>query len=90
MHLGKRIVLGPIDPNEAILAAKVTGPGQLNINYGGTGGADSAIGTGALNLNTGAKIDNTSGHAIVLNTATPIRSLSFSTRRVINSANASA
>jgi pilus assembly protein CpaB len=25
---GKRIVLGPIDPNEAILAAKVTGPGQ--------------------------------------------------------------
>jgi pilus assembly protein CpaB len=25
---GKRIVLGPIDPNEAILATKVTGPGQ--------------------------------------------------------------
>jgi len=25
---GKRIVLGPIEPNEAILAAKVTGPGQ--------------------------------------------------------------
>jgi autotransporter-associated beta strand protein len=50
----------------------VTAPGQLSINYGGSGGADSAIGTGALNLNTGAKIDNTSGHAIVLNTATPI------------------
>ncbi len=50
----------------------VTGPGQLNINYGGTGGADSAIGTGALSLNTAAKIDNTSGHSIVLNTAIPI------------------
>jgi len=50
----------------------VSAPGQLNINYGGTGGSDSAIGTGALNLNTGAKIDNTSGHAIALNTATPI------------------
>jgi fibronectin-binding autotransporter adhesin len=50
----------------------VTGPGQLNINYGGTGGADSAIGTGPLTLNTAAKIDNTSGHSIVLNTATPI------------------
>jgi autotransporter-associated beta strand protein len=50
----------------------VASPGQLNINYGGTGGADSAIGTGALNLNTGAKIDNTSGHNIALNTATPI------------------
>jgi fibronectin-binding autotransporter adhesin len=50
----------------------VSSPGQLNINYGGNGGANSAIGTGALNLNTGAKIDNTSGHAIVLNTATSI------------------
>ena len=46
--------------------------GQLNINYGGSGGTDSAIGTGSLNLNTGAKMDNTSGHAITLNTATPI------------------
>jgi autotransporter-associated beta strand protein len=50
----------------------VSSPGQLNINYGGTGGSDSAIGTGTLNLNTGAKIDNTSGHAVVLNTASPI------------------
>ena len=50
----------------------VTGPGQLNINYGGTGGADSAIGTGTLKLNTGAKLDNTSGHNVVLNTAAPI------------------
>ena len=53
----------------------VTGPGQLNINYGGTGGSDSAIGTGTLNISAvanGAKLDNTSGHAVVLNTATPI------------------
>lgn len=53
----------------------IIGPGQLNINYGGTGGADSAIGTGALNISgtaSGAKIDNTSGHDVVLNTATPI------------------
>jgi autotransporter-associated beta strand protein len=50
----------------------VTGPGQLNINYGGNGGAASAIGTGPLNLNTGAKIDNTSGHSIALNTTPPI------------------
>jgi autotransporter-associated beta strand protein len=50
----------------------VFGPGQLNINYGGTGNADSAIGAGPLNLNTGAKLDNTSGRAVVLNTATPI------------------
>lgn len=50
----------------------VNNPGQLNINYGGNGGASSAIGTGALSLNTGAKLDNTSGHAVVLNTATPI------------------
>ena len=53
-------------------ATAVAAPGQLNINYGGTGGSDSAIGTGPLNLNTGAKLDNTSGHAVVLNTATPI------------------
>ena len=50
----------------------VTAPGQLNINYGGIGAGDSAIGTGTLTLNTGAKLDNTSGHAVVLNTATPI------------------
>jgi fibronectin-binding autotransporter adhesin len=51
----------------------VSSPGLLNINYGGNGGSASAIGTGALNLNTGAKLDNTSGHSVMLNTATPIR-----------------
>jgi fibronectin-binding autotransporter adhesin len=50
----------------------VYGPGQLNINYGGNGGASSAIGAGALNLNTGSKIDNTSGQVVVLNTVPPI------------------
>ncbi|HEX3799928.1 MAG TPA: autotransporter-associated beta strand repeat-containing protein [Verrucomicrobiae bacterium] len=50
----------------------VTGPGRLNINYGGDGASDSAIGSGTLTLNTGAKLDNTSGHSVVLNTASPI------------------
>lgn len=50
----------------------VSAPGQLNINFGGDGGASSAIGTGALNLNTGAKLANTSGHAVVLNAVPPI------------------
>ena len=50
----------------------VSAPGLLNLNYGGTGGSDSAIGSGALSLNTGARIDNTSGHAIGFNTSTPI------------------
>lgn len=50
----------------------VTGPGQLNINYGGNGGASSAIGTGVLNVNNNAIIDNTSGQAVALNTTTPI------------------
>ncbi len=39
--------------------------GQLNINYGGSGSANSAIGTGALTI-TGGKIDNTSGGAVTL------------------------
>jgi autotransporter-associated beta strand protein len=46
------------------------GGGTLNINYGGDGANNSAIGTGPLTLNTGAKLDNTSGHAVTL--ATPI------------------
>jgi autotransporter-associated beta strand protein len=53
----------------------VVGPGQLNINYGGNGGAASSIGIGALNISgvaSGAKIDNTSGHTVVLNTTPPI------------------
>ena len=50
----------------------VSSPGQLNINYGGNGGSNSAIGIGSLNLNTGAKLDNTSGHTVVLNTTNPI------------------
>jgi fibronectin-binding autotransporter adhesin len=48
-------------------------PGQLNINYGGNGTANSAIGAGVLNINaagatSGAKIDNTSGQAVTLST----------------------
>jgi autotransporter-associated beta strand protein len=50
----------------------VTGPGLLNITYGGNGGADSSIGTGPLILNTGAKLDNTSGQPVVLNTGSRI------------------
>ncbi|MDB6111808.1 MAG: Autotransporter-associated beta strand repeat protein [Pedosphaera sp.] len=49
----------------------VNAPGRLNINYGGDGTSGSAIGTGTLTLNTGAKLDNTSGHSVVLNTAPP-------------------
>lgn len=51
-------------------------PGQLNINYGGDGVANSAIGTGPLTINSlvgttsGAKIDNTSGQSVTL--LTPI------------------
>jgi fibronectin-binding autotransporter adhesin len=44
--------------------------GQLNINYGGDGSLNSAIGTGALTNDLGAKMDNTSGHAVTL--ITPI------------------
>ncbi len=44
--------------------------GTLNLNYGGDGGANSAIGTGPWTNNFGAKIDNTSGHAVTL--LTPI------------------
>jgi fibronectin-binding autotransporter adhesin len=45
--------------------------GQLNINYGGDGSLNSAIGTGPLTNVLGAKIDNTSGHAVTL--LTPIQ-----------------
>jgi autotransporter-associated beta strand protein len=44
--------------------------GQLNINYGGDGSLNSAIGTGSLTNDLSAKIDNTSGHAVTL--LTPI------------------
>ncbi len=44
--------------------------GQLNINYGGDGSLNSAIGTGPLTNDLGSKIDNTSGHAVKL--LTPI------------------
>ncbi|HSY18765.1 MAG TPA: autotransporter-associated beta strand repeat-containing protein [Candidatus Acidoferrales bacterium] len=44
--------------------------GQLNINYGGDGSLNSAIGTGPLTNDFGSKIDNTSGHAVTL--LTPI------------------
>ena len=60
--------------NAYVGGTTVTAPGQLNINYGGDGvGNYSAIGMGALTINTGAKIDNTSGHAVTLNTPTPIQ-----------------
>ena len=44
--------------------------GQININYGGNGSVNSAIGTGPLTLDLGAKLDSTSGHAVTL--LTPI------------------
>ncbi|MDB6122954.1 MAG: Autotransporter-associated beta strand repeat protein [Pedosphaera sp.] len=44
--------------------------GQLNINYGGDGINNSAIGIGPLTNILGAKIDNTSGQLVTL--ATPI------------------
>lgn len=44
----------------------VVNSGQLNINNGGDGGADSAIGTGPLTLMLGSKIDNTSGAPVTL------------------------
>ena len=40
--------------------------GQLNINNGGDGVANSAIGTGPLTLALGAKVDNTSGQSVTL------------------------
>jgi autotransporter-associated beta strand protein len=46
------------------------GGGTLNLNYGGDGANNSAIGTGPLTLKTGARLGNTSGHAITL--LTPI------------------
>ena len=42
--------------------------GTLGINYGGDGSGPSGIGTGPLTLNPGAKLDNTSGSNVVLNT----------------------
>ena len=44
--------------------------GTVNINYGGNGANNSAIGIGALTLNSGAQIGNTSGTNITL--LTPI------------------
>ena len=44
--------------------------GQLNINYGGDGSLNSAIGTGPWTNDLSAKIDNTSGHSVTL--LTPI------------------
>lgn len=44
--------------------------GTLNINYGGDGANNSAIGTGPLTNAFGAKLDNTSGHDVTL--ITPI------------------
>ena len=44
----------------------VANNGTLNINFGGDGGADSAIGTGPLTNILGSRIDNTSGHPVTL------------------------
>ena len=44
--------------------------GQININYGGDGVMNSAIGTGPLTNDLGSKVDNTSGHPVTL--LTPI------------------
>jgi len=49
----------------------VIAPGRLNINYGGDGGANSAIGTGTLTNLLGAKLDNTSGQPVTLQTSIP-------------------
>ena len=40
--------------------------GQVNLNFGGDGGPDSAIGTGPLNIVGTCTIDNTSGGDVVL------------------------
>jgi autotransporter-associated beta strand protein len=46
--------------------------GTLNINNAGSSAGSSAIGTGALTLSGGARIDNTSGAAITLSTANAV------------------
>ena len=48
----------------------VLNSGKLNINNGGDGGADSAIGAGTFTIN-GGRIDNTSGSAVQLLTSIP-------------------
>ena len=48
----------------------VLNSGKLNINNGGDGGADSALGTGLFTIN-GGTIDNTSGADVILQTAIP-------------------
>ncbi len=48
----------------------VLNSGKLNLNNGGDGGADSAIGTGRLTIN-GGMIDNTSGADLQLLTSIP-------------------
>lgn len=40
--------------------------GQLNINYGGSSSANSAIGVGTLNISANTIIDNTSGNDVTL------------------------
>ena len=45
--------------------------GQLNINYGGSGGTSSAIGTGTFTIGGGYTIDNTSGSDITLSPVIP-------------------
>ena len=48
----------------------IVNAGQLNINYGGDGFANSAVGLGPLTNVLGSKLDNTSGHDVTL--LTPI------------------
>ena len=45
--------------------------GQLNINYGGSSSANSAIGTGPLTITANTTIDNTSGSDVTVLSANP-------------------
>src|SRR5882724_9052503 len=56
--------------NNTYTGGTLVSAGQLNINGGGDGGADSPVGTGRLTISGGA-IDNTSGSDVVLQTAIP-------------------
>ena len=46
----------------------IVSAGTLNINYGGNGVNNSAIGTGPLTLETGAQFGNSSGQSLTLST----------------------
>lgn len=50
----------------------VLNAGQININYGGDGGADGPLGLGTFTANGGIAIDNTSGGDVALQFAIPM------------------